>query len=496
MKPSKLFLGTWVLGLLLLGGGGLLGGAALAQPVAGSGSGSGMELTPPVLQALRQIGEGAIQWNKAFLQDDRDVAKRELERVLQAANGLGMESLPDLSLSAVSLAVEAAETGDFSRAAWALEAAEELDPGRPETLFGESLVARLRGSYLQSLTASMRGYLRLFGFPQERGLFWINLLFWGLATVALSSALFLILQIALKGQAVGLDLQELLGRFLPGWLAFALTVIILGTPLLLPHGLFWFLLVWSLILWGYGSLQERLVLIVIWLFFGVVPLALDQVERRLAVVTSPAYQVTHNLRDGRLYGRLFTDLEVLNAILPKSVAVRHLEADFHSRLGAMGPGSGSLQRDLGIRSGQLLGAQQPGGVFLHPGRQWRRRPTFRTGDLGGSRERDGVLQPQPGLQRLVSLQRCPPVPAGGSEDRSGGRRSLDPPGRSRAGALASGKLREDSGDLGRIEQLPGAPRGYGLFEAPTGAAGIFPDSGGGAGAHGHRFAPGPAGIRL
>ncbi len=304
----------------------------LAQGVPGLGQGGGMELTPPVLRSLRQLSEGAIQWNKAFLQDDREVARGELDRVLGAAERLGMKSLPDLSLSAVALGVEAAESGDFSRAVWALEAAEELDPERPETLFGSSLVARLKGSYVRSLTDSLRGYVRLFRFPFERGIFLVDLILWGLVTLAVASILFLLLEMALKGQAVGLDLQELLARILPTWIAFVLTALILVGPLALPNGLFWLLLVWSVILWGYGSIQERLVLIAIWLFFGAVPLVLEQAERQLSVVTSPAYQVTHNLRDGRLYGRLFTDLAVLNTILPRSVAVKHLEGDLHARL--------------------------------------------------------------------------------------------------------------------------------------------------------------------
>ncbi|MCB1036105.1 MAG: tetratricopeptide repeat protein, partial [Acidobacteria bacterium] len=310
----------------------LLLAPAIAGAASGPGQGAGMELGPPVQQSLRQLSEGAIQWNKAFLQDDREDAKKELDRVLGVAQVLGMKSLPDLNLSTIALAVEAAEAGDFARADWALEAAERLDPDRPETLFGGSLVARLRGSYLNSLTDSFKGYLRLFHFPTERGVFLIDVALWVLVTLAVSSALFLLLQIALKSQAVGLDLQELLGRFAPQWMAFLLTGIILVAPLALPGSLFWLLLVWSVILWGYCSLQERFVLIAIWLFFGAVPFALEQVERQFSLVTSPAYQVVYNLREGRLYGRLFTDLEVLRTILPKSIAVRHVEGDLHASL--------------------------------------------------------------------------------------------------------------------------------------------------------------------
>lgn len=130
-----------------------------------------------------------------------------------------------------------------------------------------------------------------------------------------------------------IDLAELLARPLPKWLALVVTLVILAGPFFLPFGLLWFFVLWSVLLWGYGSAQERIVLMLIWLLAGTIPIGLAELDRRVSVAYSPAVRALHGLEQGRLSGSLFTDLSVLRAVLPQSTAVQHLEADLHANLG-------------------------------------------------------------------------------------------------------------------------------------------------------------------
>lgn len=294
---------------------------------------TGLELTVSTQRSLRQIGETSIQWHRAFLQKDEEAAARELETAQEIVRSLRMSSLPDLSLAALVRAVEAAEAGDPERARWALAAAEELDPGQPEAAFAQAAVHRAEGSFLKALIASGRGYLRLLDAPSHRDLWQHNLVLWGLLALMATAAVYLVLSIALKGSVVTLDLTELLARGLPKPVALILSLLLLAAPLFLPFGLLWFLLLWSVLLWGYGSAQERVVLIFIWLMAGSVPLVVQHQLERIQVESSPALRVVHSLERGRLYGRLFTDLGVLETVLPNSTAVLHLKADLHVRLG-------------------------------------------------------------------------------------------------------------------------------------------------------------------
>jgi tetratricopeptide (TPR) repeat protein len=319
---------------------GLAGAAALALlalvPVGAGAQGvsspqvTGVEMTAPVRQALKQIEEQWLQW---VVQNNRQQAESVADSLLATSRQLGMTRLPDLSAGAVARAVEAARQKDFPRARWALEAAERFDPGRPETAFAEAAVDRMEGDYLGAVTALLWGYPRTFGHPLDRYLWLQNLLFWSLCLLLLTGGLFIAVQMATKGGSLFLDLAGLFSRRLPRPAAFVLAALCLLWPLALPYGLLWLPLFWSLLLWGYGSTSERVVLIVVWLLVGLTPLVITEQRRRVAVVLSPPVRAMESLEQHRLYGGLFTDLGVLRSLLPESVAVKHMLADVHRSLG-------------------------------------------------------------------------------------------------------------------------------------------------------------------
>jgi len=299
---------------------------------------TGVEMTPPVRQTLKQLEEQWLQW---IIQNDRQQAEKAVGDLLETAGRLGVKRLPDLSAAAVARAVEAAKQRNFSRARWALEAAERFDPGRPETAFAESLVARLQGNYPAMLAARLRAYPRLFTHPLERYLWLQDLLIWSLALLLVTGGLFLAAQMLAKGAALCRDLADLFSRRLPRPVALGAAALALLWPIVLPNGGVWLPLYWSILLWGYASASERSVLIALWLLLGVSPLMFDAQRRHVAVALSPPARAMQSLQEHQLYGSLFSDLGVLRSILPESVAVKHLLADVHSSLD-----QGELARSL------------------------------------------------------------------------------------------------------------------------------------------------------
>jgi tetratricopeptide (TPR) repeat protein len=290
---------------------------------------TGVEMTPPVRQQLKQIEDQWLQW--IVLNDPRQ-AESAVTLLLDSAHRLGMARLPDLSAAAMARAVEAARRKDFTRARWALEAAERFDPGRPETAFAAAQVERLRGNYFGEVAARLRAYPRMFGPPLERYLWLQDLLIWTLALLLVTGGLFLAVQMLAKGSALGRDLTDIFARRLPRPVALAVAALALLWPLLLPDGVVWLPLYWSVLLWGYATASERAVLVALWLLLGVSPLLLDLQRRNLAVALSPPARAMQALQEQRLYGSLFSDLGVLRSLLPESVAVKHLLADVHRSL--------------------------------------------------------------------------------------------------------------------------------------------------------------------
>jgi tetratricopeptide (TPR) repeat protein len=301
-----------------------------AQGAVSSPQVTGVEMTAPVRQTLKQIEEQWLQW---VVQNNRQQAESVADSLLATARQLNMRRLPDLSAGAVARAVEAARQKDFPRARWALAAAERFDPGRPETAFAEAAVNRMEGDWLGAVTALLRGFPRIFQHPLDRYLWLQDFLLWSLCLLLLAGGLFIAVQMATKGGSLFLDLADLFARRLPRPAALVLAALCLLWPLALPYGLLWLPLVWSLLLWGYGSTSERVVLILVWLLVGLAPLLITAQQRRVAVALSPPVRAMESLEQQRLYGGLFTDVGVLRSLLPDSVAVKHLLADVHRTLG-------------------------------------------------------------------------------------------------------------------------------------------------------------------
>ncbi len=313
-----------VLGLLCL-----VWPSVLPAETTSSAQSTGVEMTEPVRRTLKQLEEQWLQW---IVKNDRQTSDSVVNDLLATARQLGITRLPDLSAGALAKGVQAAEKKDFKRAAWALAAAEKLDPGRSETAFAEAAVARSQGDWAGAVTSTIRGYARLFGLPLERYLWFQNLLLWTLALLLVTGGLFVAVQMAAKGGDLVRDMAGLFGRWMPGPAAMAVTAVLLLWPLALPSGLLWLPVFWSLLLWSYSSLSERMVLVALWVLVGLAPLLVTEQRRHVAVALSPPVQAMESLEERRLYGGLFTDLGALRALLPESPAVKHLLGDVHRSL--------------------------------------------------------------------------------------------------------------------------------------------------------------------
>ncbi|MCG8462044.1 MAG: tetratricopeptide repeat protein [Holophagales bacterium] len=293
----------------------------------------GVELTASVRHQLWRVQQSWQSWSRAFLASDRQTADAELEQLRSLADHLGMSRLPDLSNAAAAYAVRMAQERDFSRADWALEAAESLDSGRPEVAFARSHVERANGDYLGAVASVIRGYLLLMQLPLERTLWLESVGLWALYSLVLSGALFVILLMANRGRSLFYDLSRLYSPPLDSLAADLVTVLVLIWPIFLPSGPVWLALYWSVLLWGYGSVSERGALIFLWLLLGVSPVILGYQQRTAQVAMVPASRLVDNLAAGRLYGAIFSDLEVLRSVVPDSDIVTEIVADLHRRLG-------------------------------------------------------------------------------------------------------------------------------------------------------------------
>lgn len=181
------------------------------------------------------------------------------------------------------------------------------------------------------MASSVRGFLRWMRLPLERKIWLQNVGLWLILSLILSGGLFVALQMAAKGRVLYSDLLDLIEPRVPRPLADALVAAVLIWPLFLPSGVLWLALYWSVLLWAYGSLTERVGFLLMWLVLGVTPLSLNFQQRSVQLALIPPARATENLANGRLYGAMFSDLSVLRALVPESPGVIEMVADLHRR---------------------------------------------------------------------------------------------------------------------------------------------------------------------
>ena len=114
--------------------------------------------------------------------------------------------------------------------------------------------------------------------------------------------------------------------------ALVITLVLLVWPLVLPAGVFWLMVYWSILLWGYGQPSHKAILVILWIILGTAPILINEQRQRIRVALAPTVLSIESLASGQLQGSLFSDLAALRAALPDSEAVAHLASDLHIRL--------------------------------------------------------------------------------------------------------------------------------------------------------------------
>ena len=307
-------------------------GAIPSAAQAGPAPTAGVELTRSVQQSLKRLQEQWLQWMSAFYQDSPARADEAMRQIMATSRQVGFTRLPDFSLGAAARAVESATAGNPSRATWALEAAEAFDPGRPETSFARAAVARASGRWVEAAGSLFEGYRRLLG-SSLAGVVTADFVLWVLLVLMVTAALFVAVQMAVKGSSLLRDLRGALTGRLPPGVATALALAILFGPLAVPGGLLWALLVWSALLWGYQSLSERIVTGLVWVIVAIAPVVAAGQQVRIALEQSPPLRALASFGEGRLYGTFFSDLQVLRSVLGTDAAALELLGDVHRTLG-------------------------------------------------------------------------------------------------------------------------------------------------------------------
>ncbi len=322
LRASALLLLAWLSGAAVDAAG--QGEASTGQP---------LRLNPSVQQALSRLQDQWLLWNSSLLQGDSEQMIAAEEDLIRTASELGFQRMPDLAAVAMQRAVEAARSDSHDRAARALASAQRFDPSNRALGFARSRVYAEGGRPLAASWAALGGFGSLLFDEGARPTVWRNLMAWVAAALQVTGVLFLALLMAMKGSVLLRDLRIASGSFLPAAAAGLLGIALLAWPALLPAGWLWLSLLWAILLWGYATFSVRSVICLAVVSLTVLPAVVLLGHASLADETDPALAVIEDIERGALRGTFFEQLAELSRALPASVAVRHLTADVHQRLG-------------------------------------------------------------------------------------------------------------------------------------------------------------------
>ena len=312
----------------------LLAAALVAAPLAAQSAPAPttFELGRSVQQSLARLQDDWLQWVGANLQEDPARAEATLRAITATASEVGFSRLPDLALAAAAQARRSADEGAWDRAELQLDAADALSQDEPEVRFSEAAVARARGRWISAVSSTVRGLAATWR-SAERVRIAGNLAIWLAFLLQLTSGLYVLLLAWTHGPATAKALRHGLAPRLSDGIATLFVVALVLAPLALPNGPFWWLMLWSALLWSYASPSERAVLVIGWLLVAASPWFVERAQRSLILDQSPPMRAWSAFERNRLYGSFFSDLEVLRTAVPDHSAAMEFTADIHRTIG-------------------------------------------------------------------------------------------------------------------------------------------------------------------
>ena len=334
LRPTLRFVARLLLVALLMAA--LPGTPLLAQDPAAppdEGTSSALQMTYPLLENLARLNDTWLSWNAAFLQSNQKRAEVAAQDMVLVVGDLGMEKLPGLASAMLGRALDAAREGDYSRALWAADQAELVIPSHPEVSLARGRIALLSKDYLEAPIQYAIALYRVVLDSLNRRVLLHNLLLHFLVALILAGAAFVALQFATKGGRLYRDIARRIHRFLPMPLAYLLGLALIVWPFALPKAWIWVVLYWSVLLWRYCEVWERVVITATMVLLALAPVVTLQLDRSVAVAMSEHLRAVDALEEKKFYGKLLADLGHLRQTLPESAAVSHVVADTHLALG-------------------------------------------------------------------------------------------------------------------------------------------------------------------
>lgn len=249
--------------------------------------------------------------------------------LVTAGRAYGVKTFPVYASAAASMGNRASREGKADLAKWATDAAAALDPRNPAVTFALADRAAGEQNWAKAVPLVARGFTHLFTNYRTRTLARADLFLVLCVAVALTTIIFSIVLFIRYGRSMAHDFREILGARLHGGSVSVLAFALLFLPVFLWLGPMWLVFYWMVIFFGYASIKERAVTIILGLLVAGLPLLTELTAVSIAGVESPVVMSAISSSEKSYQPEALRRMQELVALVPDNSTLQILLGNLH-----------------------------------------------------------------------------------------------------------------------------------------------------------------------
>lgn len=252
----------------------------------------------------------------AAREGDFATASKQTAALLTAGRNYGIRTYPVYAGAAAALGWAAAKGGDQELTTWATKTAAQLDPSSPSVAFSNADRAASLNRWSEALPLALQGFGRVITNYRTNVLSRADFVIVAALAFAITAIVFAITLFIRYGRSMAHDFRESLSRRFRGGSVTVLAFALLFLPLFLWLGPIWLAFYWFAIFFGYASVGERVLIVILLLVVAALPIALDASSNWIAGVDSPVVLAAASSQEQSYQPEALRRLQELVAVTP------------------------------------------------------------------------------------------------------------------------------------------------------------------------------------
>ncbi|MGZ8867512.1 MAG: tetratricopeptide repeat protein [Thermoanaerobaculia bacterium] len=262
---------------------------------------------------------------------DREFARgaTKVGELVTTGSAYGLKTFPVYASAAASMGNRASRQGNADLVTWTTEATTVLDPKNPAVTFALADRAAAAQNWGSAVPLVARGFTNMLTNYRTRILARSDLLLALSIALALTTVVFAIVLFIRYGRSMAHDFREILGARIHGGSVSVLAFALLFLPVFLWLGPMWLVFYWLVIFFGYATIRERALIIILGLVVASLPLLAELTGVWTAGVESPVVMSAISSAEKSYQPEALRRMQELVALVPDNSTLQILLGNLH-----------------------------------------------------------------------------------------------------------------------------------------------------------------------